>query len=82
MFRFINTVTVGDGRRVRGELEVAKRHYYMKVRRKKRADARRGGHSEARGLAPPSAAVPAPLPLRLGQAPKRRVPVPNSISKN
>jgi len=30
-----------------------------------------------RGLAPPSEAVPVPLPLRRGQAPKRRAPVPN-----
>ena len=36
---------------------------------RKRADAKRDGHSEARGLAPPSAAVPVPL-LRRGQAPK------------
>ena len=47
---------------------------------RKRADAKRDGHSEARGLAPPSAAVPVPL-LRRGQAPRRRVPVPNSMSK-
>jgi urease accessory protein len=30
-----------------------------------------------RGLAPPSEAVPVPLPLSRGQAPKRRAPVPN-----
>jgi len=47
---------------------------------RKRADAKRDGHSEARGLAPPSAAVPVPL-LRRGQAPKRRAPVPSSMSK-
>ena len=47
---------------------------------RKRADAKRDGHSEARGLAPPSAAVPVPL-LRRGQAPKRRAPVPNCMSK-
>lgn len=47
---------------------------------RKRADAKRGGYSEARGLAPLSAAVPVPL-LRRGQAPRRRVPVPNSMSK-
>ena len=54
-----------------------------------RADAQRDRHSEARGLAPPSdfgelsraAAVPVPLLLRLGQAPKRRAPVPNNMSK-
>ena len=46
----------------------------------KRADAKRDGNSEARGLALPSAAVPVPL-LRRGQAPRRRVPVPNSMSK-
>ena len=32
-----------------------------------------------RGLAPPSEAVPVPLPLRRGQAPKRRTPVPWSV---
>ncbi len=32
-----------------------------------------------RGLAPPSEAVPVPLPLRRGQAPKRRAPVPWSV---
>jgi dethiobiotin synthetase len=47
---------------------------------RKREDAKRDGHSEARGQAPPSAAVPVPL-LRRGQAPRRRVPVPNSMSK-
>ena len=30
-----------------------------------------------RGLAPPSEAMPVPLPLSRGQAPKRRAPVPN-----
>ena len=48
---------------------------------RKRADAKRDGHSEARGLAPLSAAVPVPLLLRLGQAPKRRAPVPNSTER-
>jgi dethiobiotin synthetase len=47
---------------------------------RKRADAKREGHSEAKGLAPPSVAVPVPL-LRQGQAPKRRAPVPNSMSR-
>ena len=81
MFRFLDTVTVGDERKVRGRLEVAKRHYFEGSSRK-RADATRDEHSEARELAPPSAAVPTPLLLRLGQAPKRRAPVPNSMSKN
>jgi hypothetical protein len=50
MFRFIHTVTVGDERKVRGRLEVAKRHYFEGSSRK-RADATRDKHSEARELA-------------------------------
>jgi hypothetical protein len=34
---------------------------------------------EPRGQAPPSAEVPVPLLVGLGQAPKRKVPVPNSM---
>ena len=34
--------------------------------------ATRNGRAEPRGLAPPSAAVPAPLLLRRGQAPKKK----------
>jgi len=37
----------------------------------------RDGRAEPRGLAPPSAAVPVPLLLGLGQVPKRRALVPN-----
>jgi dethiobiotin synthetase len=48
---------------------------------RKRADAKRNGHSKLRGQALPSAAVPVPL-LRRGRAPRRRVPVPNSMSKS
>ena len=38
----------------------------------------RDRRAEARGLALTSAAVPVPLLLRQGQAPKRRAPVPSS----
>jgi len=58
--------------------------------RVREGDARRAlGGVKPRGLAPPpdfgelsrAAAVPVPLLLRRGQAPKRRAPVPNSMSK-
>src|SRR5437016_1102094 len=45
-----------------------------------RAVALRDGHAELKGLAPPSSAVPVPLPFKRLQAPKRRAPVPNSTS--
>jgi len=38
---------------------------------RKRADVKRDGHSEARGLAPPSAVAPVPL-FRRGQAQKKK----------
>jgi hypothetical protein len=49
---------------------------FMKVRRESVQT-----RSETKGLAPPSAAVPVPLLLRQGQAPRKRAPVPNSMSK-
>jgi len=41
----------------------------------------RDRRAESKGLAPPSSAVPVPLPVREGQAPKRRAPVPNSTMR-
>jgi len=58
----------------------------MTVRREIAESRRETGDAEVRGLAPPSAfgelsraaAVPVPLLLSRGEAPKRRAPVPNS----
>ena len=58
MFRFTLTVTVGNERKVRGRLEVAKRHYFEGLSRK-RADARRALGGQKTGSAVCGGAYPA-----------------------
>jgi hypothetical protein len=57
MSRFVNTVTVGNERKVRGRLEVAKRHYLEGLSRK-RADARRALGGQRTGSAVCGGAYP------------------------
>jgi hypothetical protein len=58
MLRFISTVTVGDERKVRKRLEVAKR-YYFEGSSRKRAEARRALGGQRTGSAVCGGAYPA-----------------------